>query len=169
MRRGAALLALFACAAAAAADGGRVRVRQEAGPWTVTVFASPDPLVAGPADLSVLVQDRDGGSVVPDARVVFVLRGPAGDERAVTAGRGANRLLGSAVVTFATPGDWLLSVRVHRAGASAELSCALRVRPGPSRLAGLWPYLAFPPFGVALFALHGALVSRRRKSRRSRP
>jgi hypothetical protein len=168
MRRAALLFVLFACAAAAAADGGRVRVRRAAGPWTITVFTSPEPLVAGPADVSVLVQERDGGAIVLDADIVFELRGPGGKERAVAAGPGTNRLLESAVVTLATPGDWLVSVSVRRAGESARVSCPLPVGPAPSRLAGLWPLLAFPPFGVALFALHGALASSRRRGGRTR-
>ena len=41
------------------ADGGAVRAIERDGPFQISVFTSPQPLVAGPADISVLVQDAD--------------------------------------------------------------------------------------------------------------
>ena len=68
-RRAIAAFALLLCAAAAAADGGRVRLRQDAGSFAITVFTAPEPLAAGTADVSVLVQDRQTGAVLLDASV----------------------------------------------------------------------------------------------------
>ena len=38
------------------ADGGTVQLRKEAGALLITVFTSPSPLSAGPADVSLLLQ-----------------------------------------------------------------------------------------------------------------
>src|SRR5215469_9783232 len=51
------------------ADGGAVRLREQAGAYQVTVFTSPTPFRAGPVDVSVLVQDAATGECVPEARV----------------------------------------------------------------------------------------------------
>src|SRR5262245_52718855 len=55
------------------ADGGAVRLREQAGAYQVTVFTSPTPLRAGPVDLSVLVQDAATKECVPEARVAVRL------------------------------------------------------------------------------------------------
>ena len=45
------------------ADGGTLRTRQQAGPFIVSIFTAPEPLRAGPVDVSVLVQSS-GGTVL---------------------------------------------------------------------------------------------------------
>jgi hypothetical protein len=56
------------CAVAAHADGGRLQMRQAAGPFVVSLFTTPESLAVGPADVSVLVEEQ--GSVLLDANVV---------------------------------------------------------------------------------------------------
>ena len=162
MRRrllGAALAVL--CASAATADDGRVRLHRDAGPFTVTVFTAPEPLTAGPADVSVLVQDRVSGEALFDARVEIELHPPGAVRGRITAAvPGANRLFQAAVVELATPGDWGLGVAVSRAGATGQVSCVLPVGAPASRLPAIWPFLAAPPLGVALYAIGGALRRR---------
>ena len=53
-------------ATAAHGDGGTMLLHQDAGAFTITLFAAPQPLHAGAADLSVLVQDRSSGEVLLD-------------------------------------------------------------------------------------------------------
>lgn len=55
--------------ASAPADGGRVCASRAAGSLVVTLFTAPVPLRVGPADLSVLVQDRTSRSALLDATV----------------------------------------------------------------------------------------------------
>ncbi len=158
------LVALL-CAAAAAADGGRVRVHQDSGPFTVTVFTAPEPLTAGPVEVSVLVQERGSGAVLRDARVEIELRGPAiGPPRIFAASAGTNRLFRVAVVELATAGDWEVAVVVRRAGATGRVSGSVPVGPPVSRLSWIWPFLAVPPIGVALYALRDA-IKRGRQAR----
>lgn len=164
MRRTAAavLLAVLGCAPAAA-DGGRVRARREAGPLAITVFTAPEPLRAGRADVSVLVQDRASGQVLLDAAVALSLRGPDGQTRALEAVSGTNRLLKAAVVDLPVAGAWELEVSVQRAELLVTVSCELPVGPPVSSLAGIWPLVAIPPAAVALFVLRGWLRPRRTK------
>src|SRR5258706_7098552 len=51
------------------ADGGAVCLSKISGLFLVTVFASPEPLRAGPIDISILVQDARTGGIVLDATV----------------------------------------------------------------------------------------------------
>ena len=49
------LAVVFLAQPTAFADGGAVQFRTNAGPYVITVFTSPSPLSAGPADISVLL------------------------------------------------------------------------------------------------------------------
>ena len=59
-----AVAVLLLSAPAAWPDGGVVRSRETRGGLVVTVFTAPDPLRAGPQDVSVLVQDPSGTPVL---------------------------------------------------------------------------------------------------------
>jgi len=153
---------LLLVAAAARADGGRVRVRQDAGPFSITVFTAPEPACAGPVDVSVLVQDPASGDAVLDAAVEVVLTSPErGPVLRANAEPGRNRLLHEAIVALPAPGTWRLDVVVRRGDASGTVSTVLPVEPPASRVLSIWPFLAVPPLAVALFALRGRLRRRR--------
>lgn len=138
-----------------------MRLRQDAGSFAITVFTSPEPLAAGPADVSILVQDRQTEAVLLDASVEIALVGPAGGAPStLQAGPGINRLLKAASVTLDRPGPWRLEVVVQRAGETARVFCPLPVGPPVSPLESAWPFLAFPPVAVALFAVRGAIRRR---------
>jgi hypothetical protein len=157
-----AAAALLALARAMEADGGRLRLRQDSGPFTIAVFTAPEPLAVGAAEIGVLVQDRATGDVFLGADVTLRLSAPgSAPGEAVSAATGSNRLLRSAVVRFTTPGAWSLEVVVRRGGQTTSVRSVLPVGPPASRLAAIWPYLAAPPLAVALFAI-GA--SRRRRT-----
>ena len=151
MRR--ALLLLLA-AGVAQADGGTVQIQQDTGPFRITVFSAPEPLRVGSADLSVLVQRRDGDAPVLDAEVAIRLEGPppaAPIETRATREAATNKWLQAALVEIPAAGAWRLRVTVRAGGQSADATGALRVMPR-ARLRSLWPYLALPPVAVALFA-----------------
>ncbi len=164
MRRAALLAAGLLVAAVAPADGGRQRLRRDAGPFTITVFTLPEPLTVGPADVSVLVQERESGRVVLDAAVAVRVRPPGGPAwRGIEAGVAGNRLFRAATVDLAVPGDWDLEIAVRRNGETAAVSATLPVGPPASRAARIWPYVAAPPLAIALFAAGQALQRRRRR------
>ncbi len=159
--RAGAVAAMMLGAAFAAADGGTVRLRQDSGPFSITLFTAPEPLRVGAADLSVLVQDRSGGEVLLDARVEIGLRGPGG--RALgnfVAGVGRNRILKAVAVELPEPGDWRLEVVVRRGAASASVACDIPVGQAATGPGRVWPYLALTPLAVALFALRSRIRRR---------
>jgi hypothetical protein len=157
---------LLAIAPGAKADGGRLRLKETAGPFTVAVFTAPDPLTAGPAEVSVLVQDALTSDVVLDADVEIRLRALEGIETVhYAAAPGPNRLFRQAAVKLPFPGRWHLEVSVRRNAQAAIVSTLLTVAPPASPWRTAWPLLAAPVVLVALF-LAGA---RRRRSSNPSP
>lgn len=151
----AALLSLLAAAGAAHADGGTVRIRDDAGSLRITVFSAPEPLRAGAADLSVLLQRRD--VPVLDADVVLHLEDPAATgaiEARATHEAATNKLFYAAAVVLPVAGIWKLRVAVREAGEDFTVSGELPVEAPTPRWLTLWPYLALPPLAVLLFAAH---------------
>jgi hypothetical protein len=141
---------------AAQADGGTIRLREASGPFLVTVFTSPEQPRSGPVDTSVLVQERETGSVILDATVNLVFQpvaglGPQLSSRA-TRGQAKNKLLLAATIDVPAPGWWAVQVFVRRGGEEAVLITKLLVLPAAPRLATIWPFLIFPPFAIGLFA-----------------
>lgn len=145
-------------------DGGVVQLSETVGDLLVTVFTAPTPLRAGPIDVSVMVQERDAQRPILDAAVSVVLRSRAGDatlRAAATREQATNMLLYAAIVDLPAPGDWDLEVTVDRAGRKARVVTGLSAAAPVSPLLSFWPYLAFPPALIALFALHQWLDGRR--------
>lgn len=168
LSRLAALLVAALAAGDVGADGGVVRLKETRGAFTVTVF-SPEPVEAGPVDLSVLVQGGDA-EVSTDAAVDLVLQPPDPTRppiaRRASREAATNRLLRAAVVELDEPGEWRLEVRVRRGDETATFVGALAVGPPRSRLLRLWPQLALPLVAVLLFAGGQWLAARREMSRR---
>jgi hypothetical protein len=157
---------LALCAAGALADGGRVRLRQDAGSFAITVFTQPEPLTSGPADLSVLVQDRATGRPLLDAEVEIRLKGPGAEStRTDIATSGTNRILKVIATDLPAPGNWRYEVVVRRGGETATVTGMLPVGARASRISAIWPYLATPPLVIVLFAWREAHSRRRRSGR----
>jgi hypothetical protein len=153
---------LLAGASAALADGGRLRATEDAGDFRVAIFTSPEPLTAGPADVSVLVQDRWTGEAILDAEVILELSGPGGSAISKPAGRhGRNRLLYGAKVDLAA-GPWTVAARVRRVNADAVARAAFDVGDAETRTFDPWPYLAIPPLAAGVFAVNRRLRRRAR-------
>lgn len=167
--RGCIVSCAILTAAVALADGGTVRLKERSGPFVITVFTSPTPLRAGPADVSVLLQEAASDRPILDATVVIALR-PLDDHRPpirvpATHRDATNKLLYAALVDVPVAGVWGLHVTVRHGDVSAEVTCPLDVAPPAAPLRSYWLYLALPPLVAALFALHqwlGARAARRR-------
>jgi hypothetical protein len=136
-------------AGVARGDGGMLRSSQSAGSFVISIFTGPEPLRAGPAEVSVLVQS--GGTVVLDAQVELRLRGPDGGEQTLATSRANNQLLQSAFVELRPQGRFELEVTARRAGASATVSCKLDVGPAPTGPRAHWAPLALPALCILLF------------------
>jgi hypothetical protein len=157
-------LAVFLLAPPLRADGGKIRVRQESGPFVITVLTSPDPLAAGRAEISVLVERA--GAVALDAEVEVRLRGEGDAEEksyAASRERSSNRLYQSTRLELSHPGDWELRVTARQGFEEGEVRCRLPVAPPQGRAAAAWPYLLPVPLAILLFAARETLVSRGRR------
>jgi hypothetical protein len=158
MKRVCSLAALLLWTAAAHGDGGAMLLHQDSGAFTVTLFAAPQPLRTGDADLSVMVQDRTSGEVLLDPTINLTV----GTNQTVRLekGQASNRLLQAATVHFPHPGSWRLAISVQRGNDSAQLSTECTVVPDTSRATLVWFYVLLPVGIILLFTLHQALKLR---------
>jgi hypothetical protein len=148
------------------ADGGTVQLRKEAGALLITVFTSPSPLSAGPADVSLLLQKRNGLEPVLDANVSMQLRTDASNTEILaqpTRQRAQNKLLYAAPVTLSESGKWRLALTIFQNGERTDATGTIDVAPTPEMAASYWSYLAFPPFMIAAFVIRERLIRRKPK------
>lgn len=175
--RFAAMVAYAAVAAVATncqADGGRVVHIEKLDDVTITVFASPNPLTAGPVDVSFLVQDAESLQTISDASISILCQQVAARERiekspsaAAAASRelATNKLLQSAIVDLPNSGEWHVTVKVTIDKRNAEFSLALSVADASA--ANEWCTAIVPPIaGIALFAIHRQLKRAQRTRRK---
>jgi hypothetical protein len=163
-------------------DGGIIRLRQVQGPFSVTVFTSPEVPQGGLADVSVLIQRRQTGAVVLDADVNLTLY-PPGDGAVkqsdplcglpwtmaavrqpemprhpitvrATREQASNKLLYAAPVELNVAGDWQVHVFVSRGAETAGFDCLLPVALASSDVKGLWPLIALVPIAITAFAIN---------------
>jgi hypothetical protein len=161
-------------------DGGIIRLRETRGPFSITVFSSPEAAAGGLADVSVLIQGPETGNVILDADVSFTL-GPPDAPGTIQSDRfcglpsaamrlpnglnhpsnvratrelASNKLLYAAAVELNAPGNWKLHVLVSRGTDTAQFDCVLPVTMTSGKSTVVWPYLSFPPLAVAAFAVN---------------
>jgi hypothetical protein len=157
LRRLASVLVVAMWATAAHGDGGTMLLHQDAGAFTVTLFAAPQPLEVGTADFSVMVQDRSTGEVLLDPAIDLTIAGTT-----VRLGRGqvSNRLLQSAGVHLHSPGKQHLRLEIKRGRAKAQLDTEVTVERGRSRADLVWFYILLPIAIILLFVIHQGLKLR---------
>ncbi len=111
----AAILVLLTGFGDVVADGGRVASSQRVGEYHVTVFSSPSPLQAGPADLSVMIQQAASGEIVRGVPVVFTCCHEQTGTSFVcsaTHDQATNKLLSAAKFDFPVEGTWAVEVEI---------------------------------------------------------
>lgn len=146
------------------ADGGTVQLRREAGDFAITVFSSPVPLSVGPADISLLIQNRNGFEPVLDADIRLLLRNEMSNaefEARPTRTQAQNKLLYAAPVSFPKAGRWQIEVVVDRNGTQTRVTGTLEVTPARSRVTSYAGYIAFPPVMIVLFVTRERLLRRK--------
>ena len=152
--------------ATAFADGGTVQLRKEAGALVITVFSSPAPLSAGPADISLLLQNRNELDPVLDANISLLLRSDtSANEVRVrpTREQARNKLLYAAPVTLPESGKWLVAVTILRNGERTDATGTIDVAPAPKMAASYWSYIVFPPLMIVVFLVRERLIRRKAK------
>ncbi len=118
--------AFVLCAAPAFGNGGTVQVASEpTGPYEVSVFMSPSPLVVGPIDVSVLVQQAGTRDYVHDARVIVTAEPPGSSGTGVTSEatheQATNKLFYAAKFELPTEGRWRIRVDVRGAAGAGTV------------------------------------------------
>lgn len=155
------LLTLCLLATAAFADGGAVVLSGHSLNTVVTVFATPAPLRAGPADFSVLVQDAKNSPVL-NANVM--LNFSSGADRLnvrATHVQAVNKLLYAATVDLPRAGRWHIQVHCVTGEESSQLEGSLNVGSHEASWLSYWPYFAAVPLAILLFAANQVLKQKR--------
>src|SRR6266853_1690135 len=138
------LLAVILAQANVFADGGTVQLRKQVGEMVITVFTTPAPLSAGPVDISLLLQNRNGLEPVLDANVSLLLRSDASGaeiQARPTREQAQNKLLYAAPVTLVDPGNWQVTVTILRNGERTHATGAIDIAPTPVMEASYWGYI----------------------------
>jgi hypothetical protein len=162
-------LGIVGFAATARADGGLIRAQQHAGTCVLTVFTSPTPLRAGPADISVLVQNAETGAALTDEPILIrASNGNPGDSivAEATSASSTNKLMQSAKLVLPAAGAWTIRVSGAIDGQPIEIEFVAAVEPPLPPWMAFWRLLLLPPAAIGLFAIHRLLVA---TSARKRP
>jgi uncharacterized membrane protein len=154
----------------ARADGGALRLWDRQGRYEIAVFTAPNPFVAGPVDISVLVLDSATGEPVLDALVIVEVapldRPDAAEPHPATSGAATNKLFYAALLDIAEPGSYSVEVVIEKAREEARVRFVAEAAYGHSRRVNLWPWICWPAPVIVLYGIHQWLVWR--KSRASR-
>jgi hypothetical protein len=160
-----ASLLLIARCPTARADGGSVRLVERHAEIQISVFTSPNPLRAGPVDISVLVQDAASGQPIADARVQVNLIQRDGKFEPIhaiaTSAAATNKLLLAAQVDLPEPGSWDVEVVCESDRDAAKVHFAMEAGERLPSWLTLWPWFSWPIGAVLLFGVHRLLVCRK--------
>lgn len=172
MRRYLPLLLLLACAHVALADGGRLRLHERAGPFTVSLFTTPDPLRVGQADFSVAIEGAGDQGLVEDAQVTFLLTPSDADAPPIVLHAShtasTSRFLQAANFSLPHAGVWRITVVVQRGNESGRCLSEFSVLPASLiRNQETWDIAAVPLFALLLL-VHQWRKRRYVRARRSR-
>ena len=139
----------------ARADGGHIALHASAGAYSITLFTAPEPLVAGPIDLSLLVEDATTGQVLGDAAAEATLATPNDPQPlhfSLTRAAASNKLLLAALPRLPRPGAYTLILHVTSPGASsASFTTVLPVAADHRRRTTLLFALVLPLVAIFLF------------------
>jgi hypothetical protein len=160
------LLSLGLCCAVALADGGRVVLIERHGGYRISVFTSPDPLRAGPIDISVLLQDAETGNAISNAQVNVSLTPSGGSSRTIRAvatnDAATNKLLRAALVELPEAGLWDVEIACLAAHGPARVQFKIDAAPRSAGWLNVWPWFSWPAAMAMLFGIHRRLVSQRK-------
>ncbi len=141
----------------AGADGGTVRAIVRDGGLQISVFTSPVVLVAGDADISILVQDADTLATLPVAHVeIFMVprgRNYAAERHLATTEAATNKLFRACHVQL-TPGLYDVEVAAMTDNRHGQATFTMQVAPPPTKATMFWPWFSWPAVPILLLAAH---------------
>jgi hypothetical protein len=131
---------------------------EKAGPFLITVFGDPTPLRVGPVDISVMIQDEEGGRPILEAEVTVQLQEQGTDRSPIitqaTRQNATNKLLYAALVNLPAPGLWELQVTAQYQAQVANVTCMVTAVPPRPPLRSWWLYAALLSVTIGSVALH---------------
>ncbi|MFL6417713.1 MAG: hypothetical protein ACJ74Y_18830 [Bryobacteraceae bacterium] len=156
------MVLLFASGPLLRADGGKIQLQKQAGPFLITLFSDPSVVRVGRVDLSVLCQKSNDKSTVLDAKVFLHLTKPGGAEIVeftlpANHESATNKTLYAAHLDLPTAGKWKVKVDARRGGDEASVTGDLNVLPKESLLVTYWPFFVVVPLIALLFAINRRL------------
>lgn len=153
------------CCANARADGGRLAFSERNGNYEIAVFTSPDPLRAGPVDLSVFLQDAATHQPIANADISVVLtsrsRFPQTIRTSATSAAATNKLLRAVKFEIPDPGPWDAEIICQAEQGTVNFRFALEVKPPLPRWIAFWPWFSWPVGVAVLYGAYRLLMSRR--------
>jgi len=157
------LIATVWCSAARA-DGGAVRVVEKQHGYQISVFTAPHPLVAGPVDVSILLQDVRTLEPVRNSTVT-VIATPRDQPSAVihcaaTSEAATNKLFRAAQFQLPQSGWWDVEVICQTSHDDARVQFAMETGTPLGGWLAVWPWFSWPIVPVLLFAMHQWLARR---------
>ena len=154
------------CTAVARADGGTVQMVERQGDYQISIFTSPNPLRAGPIDVSVLVQNAETGQTIGDTHIALRLTAremPRTSLLAVATSTAAtNKLMQAALVDLPAAGRWDVNVDCTTNDGTTQMQFAMEALPPLPRWLTVWPWFTWHFAVVMLFAVHRRLVRLKR-------
>jgi hypothetical protein len=140
----------------------------QAGSLRFSVFTSPTPLVAGPVDLSILVQDAETHATLEAADVLVTItprqRPYAAETHPATHELATNKLFRDCHVEL-TAGRHDVAVSVQAGKTRESIALTIDVGPPPTRAGAFWPWFTWPVVPLALLLAHVYLAGRRTRSK----
>jgi hypothetical protein len=152
--------------AALHADGGIVRFSERRGDHRITVFTSPNPLRAGPVDVSIFVQEAATGEPIAGARITVQASPRAHpDETLVhsaTTEAATNKLFQAALFDLPEAGWWDVAIKVEGLPDPVEVHFEMEADQPLPHVWEIIPWIAWPIIVIVLFFVHKWLVHRKR-------
>ena len=156
------LVSLALMQGAAFADGGKLQASELSGPFVISLYTSPIPLRTGMVELTTLITNSTDGTPVLDAAVQIQLRSEMDPESVfvMSAKRGGDGLRYFTTPKLKPAGPWSIRIDASSPKGSGTFTHTLAVKEALPIYITLWPVLAFPVIGIAVFALHQRLRKR---------
>ena len=151
----------------ASADMGRMVLSEQHGDTRISVFTSPEPLHAGPIDISVLLQHSETDQPIPDAEVN--MRITSGEARSpaihavATQAAATNKLLRAALLELPHPGSWDVEITYivdHKP--ARQLHFTIQAASQREPWFAVWPWFSWPVAVILLYGVHRRLTLRKR-------
>ncbi len=143
----------------------RLRCWDRQGRYEIAVFTAPNPFVAGPVDISVLVLDSSTGEPVLDAIVIVEVaprdRPDAAESHPATSGAATNKLFYAALFDIAEPGPYSVEVVIEKAKEVTRARFVVEVADDQFGGMDLWPWICWPAPVIVLYGIHQWLVWRK--------